>query len=118
VVYGNAVKQVLFPSSSIGGPMSKSALQIVNHLSRSNFPVVLLTMAGNNLVVSTAIYTDAVYADKLLSIDLHLGSHGADNVLRVARVFAAIEECTVRLRAPKRAARRYVPKPDGRPAGG
>ncbi|KAF9793479.1 hypothetical protein BJ322DRAFT_132244 [Thelephora terrestris] len=84
VVYGNAVKQ------------------IVNHLSRSNFPVVLLSMAGNNLVVSTAIYTDAVYADKLLSIDLHLGSHGADNVLRVARVFAAIEECTVRLRAQYR----------------
>ncbi|KAF9784366.1 hypothetical protein BJ322DRAFT_844770 [Thelephora terrestris] len=80
VVYGNVVKQ------------------IVNHLSRSNFPVVLLTMAGNNLVVSTAIYTDAVYADKLLSIDLHLGSHGADNVLRIARVFAAIEECTDRLR--------------------
>ncbi|KAF9782056.1 hypothetical protein BJ322DRAFT_1212559 [Thelephora terrestris] len=62
--------------------------------SRSNFPVVLLSMAGNCLVVSTAIYTDAVYADKLLTIDLHLGLCGPANVLRVARVFTAISECT------------------------
>ena len=65
---------------------------------RSNLPIVLLSMAGNCLTVSTAIYTDAVYADKLLSIDLHLGSHGSDNVLRVARIFHAINECTGLLR--------------------
>jgi len=55
-------------------------------------------MAGNRLEVSTAIFTDAVYTDKLLSLDLRLGPHGPDNVLRVARVFAAIDKCAERLR--------------------
>ena len=61
-------------------------------------PVVLLSMAGNRLEVSTAVFTDAVYADKLLSLDLCLGPHGPDNVLRVARLFTAIDECSERLR--------------------
>ena len=61
-------------------------------------PVVLLSVAGNCLTVSTAVFTNAVYADKLLSIDLHLGAHGSDNVLRVARIFHAIKECTTQLR--------------------
>jgi len=61
-------------------------------------PVVLLSMAGNRLEVSTAVFTDAVYADKLLSLDLRLGPHGPDDVLRIARVFMAINECAKRLR--------------------
>jgi hypothetical protein len=48
--------------------------------------------------VSTAIFTNAIYADKLLSIDLQLGSHRSDNVLRVARIFYALRQCTERLR--------------------
>jgi len=55
-------------------------------------------MSGNRLVVSTAIYTDAIYADKLLSVDLVLGTHGPDNVLRVARMFMAITRCADQLR--------------------
>jgi len=55
-------------------------------------------MTGNRLEVSAAVFTDAVYADKLLSLDLHLGPHGPDNVIRVARVFMAINKCTERLR--------------------
>jgi len=55
-------------------------------------------MAGNRLEVSTAVFTDAVYADKLLSLDLRLGPHGPDNVLRVTRVFMAIDKCAERLR--------------------
>ena len=53
---------------------------------------------GNRLVVSTAIFTNAIYADELLSITLHLGPHGPDNVLHVARVFMAINDSTRRLR--------------------
>ena len=60
-------------------------------------PVILLAIAGNRLVVSTAVFTNAIYAGELLSITLHLGSHGSDNVLRVARVFAAINISTERL---------------------
>ena len=55
-------------------------------------------MAGNRLEVSIAVFTDAVYADKLFSLDLRLGPHGADNVLRVARMFMAINKCADRLR--------------------
>ena len=55
-------------------------------------------MAGNRLEVSTAVFTDAVYADRLLLLDLRLGPHGPDNVLRVARMFVAINKCTERLR--------------------
>ena len=54
-------------------------------------------MAGNRLEVSTAAFTDAVYADKLLSLDLRLGPHGHDNVLCVARVFMAMNKCMERL---------------------
>lgn len=53
---------------------------------------------GNRLVVSTAIFTNAIYADELLPITLHLGHHGPDNVLHVARVFMAINDSTRRLR--------------------
>ena len=60
----------------------------------SNLPVVLLSIAGNRLEVSTTVFTDAVYADKLLSLDLRLGPHGPDNVLRVARIFMVINRCT------------------------
>jgi hypothetical protein len=61
-------------------------------------PAVLLAIAGNRLYVSTAICTNAVYADELLSIALRLGMHGPDNVLRVARVFMAINRSMERLR--------------------
>jgi len=49
-------------------------------------------MAGNHLIISTAVFTDAVYADELLSVKLLLGPHGPDNVKRIARVFMAINE--------------------------
>ena len=61
--------------------------------------MVLLTMTGNCLTVSIAVCTNAVYADKLLSVDLNLGVHGSDNVVRVARIFMAIRGCTERLGA-------------------
>jgi len=55
-------------------------------------------MAGDRLDVSTAIFTDAIYAEKLFSLDLRLRYHRHENVLRVARVFTAICKCTERLR--------------------
>ena len=58
----------------------------------------MLGLAGNRLELSTAIFTDAVYADRLLSIDLILGTHAQDNVLRVARIFTAISKCMAGLR--------------------
>ena len=48
--------------------------------------------------MSTAVYTNEIYVDELLSISLRLGFHGSDNVLRVARVFVAINGAIKRLR--------------------
>jgi hypothetical protein len=72
--------------------------QYLPFLSSSNLPVVLLAIAGNRLIVSAAIFTDSIYADELFQMKLSFGFHGSDNVLRVARVFVAINRCTDRLR--------------------
>ena len=42
--------------------------------------------------MSTAIFTNEIYANQLLLTELHLGPHGSDKVLRIARVFMAIQE--------------------------
>ncbi|KAF9642972.1 hypothetical protein BDM02DRAFT_3264279 [Thelephora ganbajun] len=69
-----------------------------SYLGHSNMPVILLAIAGNCLVMSTAVFTDAIYANELLSTRLHLGPHSSDNVLHIARVFMAINNSTERLR--------------------
>lgn len=96
VTYGKVIaqKEVLsriVPNPTIAPPLSH-IIQYVAYLQRSNFPAILLSFAGNRLVVSTAIFTDAVYAEALLSITLHLGPHRPDNVLQAARMFMAINE--------------------------
>ncbi|KAF9779327.1 hypothetical protein BJ322DRAFT_1024686 [Thelephora terrestris] len=63
----------------------------------SNLPAIILAIAGNRLVVSAAIFTDKVYAEELLSVTLRLGPHGSANVLRVGRVFMAINQAMERL---------------------
>ena len=55
-------------------------------------------MAGNRLEVSIAVFIDTVYAEKLLSLDLCLGLHGPDNILRVVRTFVATKKCIDQLR--------------------
>jgi len=91
-------KEVSPPSHLVGGPSTKlPRKQYSEFSSRSNLPVVLISIAGNRLEVSTAVFTDAVYADKLLSLELRLGPHGPDNVLRVARIFTAIKKCANQL---------------------
>ena len=72
--------------------------QYAPYLKSSNMPIVLLAIAGNVLTVSAAVFTDAVYANKLVSIDLEFGHQGSENVLRVARAFTAIRECVGGLR--------------------
>jgi len=93
-------EQVLYPPPPpAGSPSTDPYLdQYSRFCSQSNLPIVLLSIAGNRLEVATAIFTEAVYADKLLSFDLRLGPHGPDNVLRVARIFMAITKCANGLR--------------------
>jgi len=71
--------------------------QCQQFLSRSNLPVVLLAIDRTRFTISTAIYTDSVYAVRLFSHDFDLGPYN-DNILRAARAFMAIRECTERLR--------------------
>ena len=61
-------------------------------------PVVLLALVGDRLVISTAIFTNSVYADELLSIKLFFGSHTPNNVLCIVRIFMAINKCMEGLR--------------------
>ena len=91
-------KKRYHPLPPAGGPSTDYHKQYSEFCLRSNLPVVLLSMAGNHFEVSTAIFTEAVYADKLLSLDLSLGSHGPANVLRLGRVFMAIDKCIKELR--------------------
>ncbi|KAF9787382.1 hypothetical protein BJ322DRAFT_1107440 [Thelephora terrestris] len=67
-------------------------------LGRSNFPVILLAIAGDRLVVSTAIFTDSVYANELFTMTLRLSTHFADDVSRVACLFMAVKQCITQLR--------------------
>ncbi|KZT07892.1 uncharacterized protein LAESUDRAFT_650178 [Laetiporus sulphureus 93-53] len=52
----------------------------------SNCPIILIGTMANRLEISAAIFTDGIYADKLVSLDLLLGFDGEENVLRLARI--------------------------------
>ena len=99
ISYGKVITQKLVCSS-----LSHSSLLPLNHvvqynkyLGQSNLPAVLLAIAGDRLTVSTAVYTNEIYVDELLSIPLRLGFHKSNDVLRVARVFMAMNESIKRL---------------------
>ena len=61
-------------------------------------PVILLAIAGNRLTVSSAVFADSIYADELVSVKLCFPPHPSKNVLRLARIFAAINRCAGELR--------------------
>ena len=46
----------------------------------------------------TAILTDSVGIDELVSVKLHFEPHASDDVFRVGRTLMMISECTERLR--------------------
>ena len=93
VVYCKVVNQWQVPSPlPLSDPSINLPQQYAEFILRSNLPIILLSLAGNRLEVSTAIFTNAVCADKLLSIDLLLGPHAQDKVQRVARAPTAISK--------------------------
>ena len=101
VAYGKVIAQPTVCSLSFLHPTCPPLNQIMQYNPArrlSNLPVILLAIAGNILVVSTAIFTNEIYADKLLLTELYIGPHGSDNVLRIARVFMAIRESMEKLR--------------------
>ena len=52
-----------------------------------NFPIVLVGATANRLEISVAVCVGPIYVTKLLSLDLSLGFHASDNIIRLARVF-------------------------------
>jgi hypothetical protein len=63
-----------------------------------NFPIVLVGITENRLEISVAVCVGPVYVTKLLTLDLCLGFHASDNMIRLARVFAALARCRVDLK--------------------
>lgn len=59
-------------------------------MDRSNFPIILIGLMGTRLEISTAIYTDGVYVDKLFSEDFSIDAWQSETVLRVGRIFKAL----------------------------
>ena len=58
--------------------------------SQTNFPVIFICISANRFEVGTAIFTDSVYANKILSVEVGLGIDSSAEILRVARIFEAI----------------------------
>jgi hypothetical protein len=63
----------------------------------SNFPIVLVGATANRLEISIAVCVGSIYVSKLLALDLSLGFHASDNIVRLARVFKALSLCRVDL---------------------
>jgi hypothetical protein len=62
-----------------------------------NFPTVLVGATANRLEISVAVCVGSVYVSKLLTLDLSLGFHASDNIIRLARVFGALSSCRLDL---------------------
>ncbi|KAL5532635.1 hypothetical protein ACEPAF_4409 [Sanghuangporus sanghuang] len=56
----------------------------------SNWPIILIGIAGSRLEISTAVFTDGIYSDKLLSEDFYIDAWQSETVLRVGRIFKAL----------------------------
>ncbi|KAL5520604.1 hypothetical protein ACEPAF_2605 [Sanghuangporus sanghuang] len=64
----------------------------------SNWPIILIGIAGSRLEISTAVFTDGIYSDKLLSEDFYIDAWQSETVLRVGRIFKALSLAIEELR--------------------
>jgi len=64
---------------------------------KSNFPVILIGLAGHYLKIGVGLFTDAVYVDSVMSVDL-LERPFSDVVMRVARISLAVRKAKTALR--------------------
>ena len=63
-----------------------------------NFPIVFVGATANRLEISVAVCVGPIYVTKLLTLDLSLGFHGSDNIIRLARVFGVLSRCRADLK--------------------
>ena len=67
-------------------------------LKRTHLPAILIGLAGNVLTIGVAIFTDTVYVDTLLTMNLLLGHFPDQKILHFARVASAVATAKAGLR--------------------
>ncbi|TFY76761.1 hypothetical protein EWM64_g7249 [Hericium alpestre] len=67
------------------------------YVERSHCPVILVGMMGTRLEISSAIFTDGVYVDKLVSQELFIDAWQSETVLRLGRIFKALSHAMTAL---------------------
>jgi serine/threonine protein kinase len=78
--------------------MANICLQYKRFRQYCNFPTVLIGVTANRLDISVAVCVGPIYVTKLLTLDLSLGFHASDNIIRLARVFGALSRCRANLK--------------------
>ena len=90
-------EKVQFLMSAASDPRAHLCLQYKRFRDFCNFPTVLVGATANRLEISVAVCVGSVYVSKLLALDLSLGFHASDNIIRLARVFGALSSCRLDL---------------------
>ena len=79
-------------------PVAYLCLQFKRFREFCNFPIVFVGATANRLEISVAVCVGPIYVTKLLTLDLSLGFHASDNIIRLARVFGALSRCRADLK--------------------
>jgi hypothetical protein len=86
-------EKVRCPVVAAFNPVAYLCLQFKRFREFCNFPIVLLGVTANRLEIAVAVCVGPIYVTKLLTLDLSLGFHASDNIIRLARVFWALSRC-------------------------
>ena len=90
-------EKVWCPTSAALNPVAYLCLQFKRFREFCNFPIVLVGATANRLEISVAVCVGSIYVSKLLTLDLSLGFHASDNIIRLARVFEVLSDCRIAL---------------------
>lgn len=95
IVSRGKVRYLIFAALN---PEAYPCLQFKRFRESCNFPVLFVGATANRLEISVAVCVAPVYVTKLLTLDLSLGFHASDNIIRLARVFGALSRCRADLK--------------------
>ncbi|KAF9552688.1 hypothetical protein CPC08DRAFT_714403 [Agrocybe pediades] len=109
--FGSTIPYMLWELKTIAGssgdPLLQAAVGYAKIVSsteavsacedRTNFPMILLGIAGRRLQLAAAVFTGSIYVSKLITLDLGLGLNVDSHIITLARVFDCIRKCQLRL---------------------
>ena len=78
---------------------SSLVLQFKRFREFCNFPIVFVGATANRLEIAVAVCVGPIYVTKLLTLDLSLGFHASDNIIRLTRVFGSWSRCRAELKS-------------------